>query len=199
MYFKKHKKNTQSPYCTSGSYESSNEKKSLMSNKAGIEREQAMRPINKSNNSRYESDSPDPPIKTAGITNLRVKPELSNDKKEPEVVQKVKENDTLDAHETLQIIEDYGDTQEKPAVEKVAAKVIKPSQKLENSMLTVSSPSRGSVLTNPQQPGGRFGSSLNNSNTQDQYPIKPGKAMQIFKNVLTEHERREILDYREIY
>jgi hypothetical protein len=75
----------------------------------------------------------------------------------------------------------------------------KPNQKLQDSMLTGSSPSRGSVLTNPQQPGGRFGSSLNNSNTQESYPFKPGKAIQLFKNILTEYEKGEILNYREIF
>lgn len=75
----------------------------------------------------------------------------------------------------------------------------KPNQKLQDSLLTGSSPSRGSVLTNPQQPGGRFGSSLNNSNTQDSYPYKPGKAIQLFKGILTEYEKGEILNYREVY
>lgn len=77
--------------------------------------------------------------------------------------------------------------------------VLKPHQKLQDSIVTASSPSRGSVLTNPQQPGGRFGSSLNNSNTIDSLPMKPGKAIQIFKNFLTEYEKGEILNYREIY
>ena len=81
---------------------------------------------------------------------------------------------------------------------------IKPSQKLHESLVTVSSPSRGSVLTNPQQPGGRFGSSLNNSNlnnsnTQDSYPLKPCRAIQIYKNVLSDYETAEILNFREIY
>lgn len=30
-------------------------------------------------------------------------------------------------------------------------------------------------------------------------PLKPGKAIQIFKNFLTEYEKGEILNYREIY
>ena len=76
---------------------------------------------------------------------------------------------------------------------------LKPIQKLQESLITVSSPSRGSVLTNPQQPGGRFGSSLNNSNTQDSYPLKPGRAIQLFKTVLTDYETAEILNFREIY
>ena len=76
---------------------------------------------------------------------------------------------------------------------------LKPPQKLQESLITASSPSRGSVLTNPQQPGGRFGSSLNNSNTHDTYPLKPGKAINMFKNVLSDYEKGEILNYREIY
>lgn len=65
--------------------------------------------------------------------------------------------------------------------------------------VAASSPSRGSVLTNPQQPGGRFGSELNNSNVPESFPLKPGKAMAIFKNILSEYEKGEILNYREIY
>ena len=64
----------------------------------------------------------------------------------------------------------------------------------------MSSPSRGSVLTNPQQPGGgRFGSDLNHCDAKETFPMKPGKAMSIFKNILTEYEKGEILNYREIY
>ena len=55
------------------------------------------------------------------------------------------------------------------------------------------------MLTNPQQPGGRFGSDLNHGDVKDTYPFKPGKAMAIFKNILTEFEKGEILNYREIY
>jgi len=98
----------------------------------------------------------------------------------------------------VQIIEDYGAVKEVP-IQQNKPNLLKPAPKLQDSLITASSPSRGSVLTNPQQPGGRFGSSLNNSNTQDTYPLKPGKAIQLFKHVLTEHEKGEILNYREIY
>ena len=88
--------------------------------------------------------------------------------------------------------------QQQQQIDNIQSK-LKPIQKLQESLITVSSPSRGSVLTNPQQPGGRFGSSLNNSNTQDSYPLKPGRAIQLFKTVLTDYETAEILNFREIY
>ena len=116
----------------------------------------------------------------------------------------------------VNIIEDYGgeksienieqnkvqetqhQQQQQQQIDNIQSK-LKPIQKLQESLITVSSPSRGSVLTNPQQPGGRFGSSLNNSNTQDSYPLKPGRAIQLFKTVLTDYETAEILNFREIY
>ena len=115
----------------------------------------------------------------------------------------------------VNIIEDYGGEksienieqnkvqetqhqQQQQQIDNIQSK-LKPIQKLQESLITVSSPSRGSVLTNPQQPGGRFGSSLNNSNTQDSYPLKPGRAIQLFKTVLTDYETAEILNFREIY
>jgi hypothetical protein len=99
----------------------------------------------------------------------------------------------------VKIIEDYGAKEQQVLEEKKTVLNTKAPHKIHESVVTASSPSRGSVLTNPQQPGGRFGSSLNNSNTQDNYPLKPGKAIKMFKNVLTEYEKGEILNYREIY
>ena len=107
----------------------------------------------------------------------------------------------------VNIIEDYGGkksievihpNKEQQQIDNIQQK-IKPIQKLQDSLITVSSPSRGSVLTNPQQPGGRFGSSLNNSNTQDGYPLKPGRAIQLYQSVLSDYETAEILNFREIY
>ena len=101
--------------------------------------------------------------------------------------------------QNVNIIEDYGVSKEISFVENRKPPVINAQQKLHDSLITASSPSRGSVLTNPQQPGGRFGSSLNNSNTQETFPLRPGKAIQIYKSVLSEYEKGEILNYREIY
>ena len=151
-----------------------------------------------SNNSRVGSNSSNPSQNTAGVVNLHERRVTASAEKHLEPIQKERIYKTEVQPQNVQIIEDYGGNKEIPTVEQKKVSITKPLQKLQDSNVTASSPSRGSVLTNPQQPGGRFGSSLNNSNSEN-LPLKPGKAIQIFKNVLTDYERGEILNYREIF
>lgn len=205
LYFKRHKKSKESPYGTSGSNESSNGSRSLNPSKPSFGNDYAM--SNSFNtNSRIDSNSSNPSnpsnpsnIAIGGVNLLENIRYTGSDEKHLEPTHREKEPKLAPLPSNVKIIEEYGETKEKPILEQKKPTINKPSQKLQDSMVTGSSPSRGSVLTNPQQPGGRFGSSLNNSNTQETYPLKPGKAIQVFKNVISEYEKGEILNYREIY
>lgn len=207
---KRNKKNKQSPYCTSGSNESSNGSKSLVP-KRQLQKQEYQLPVSSnSNGSRAGSDISNPSNNATGVVNLHPSRRFTNsEEKHLEIThrERVEKNAVVDENinkteyraTNVQIIEDYGPAKDGLIVDQKKAVAKPPPQKLQDSLVTASSPSRGSVLTNPQQPGGRFGSSLNNSNTQDIYPLKPGKAIQMFKNVLSDYERGEILNYREIY
>lgn len=219
LYFKRHKKSKESPYCTSNSNESSQGSHSQNPRYPSFNNDYNLGSNNGSGNSRFGSDGSGlsngvgNPInlRNRKITNSEEKQLEPEVKKEPEKVEEtldsekspekqVKDEKTEKPASNVQIIEDYGITFESnKRDEDKKASIVKPPQKLQDSLVTASSPSRGSVLTNPQQPGGRFGSSLNNSNTQDIYPLKPGKAIQLFKGILTDYEKGEILNYREIY
>lgn len=198
LYFKRHKKSKESPYCTSGSNESSNGSKSMNPSKPSFNNDYNLQNSSNSNNSRVGSNSSNPSQNAAGVVNLHERRVTASAEKHLEPIQRERIYKTEVQPQNVQIIEDYGGNKEIPTVEQKKVSIKKPPQKLQDSNVTASSPSRGSVLTNPQQPGGRFGSSLNNSNSEN-LPLKPGKAIQIFKNVLTDYERGEILNYREIY
>lgn len=166
--------------------------------KPSFSNDYALQNSSNSNNSRIGSDSSNPSQNAIGVVHLNDRRATGSAEKHLEPIQRERIYKTDPQPQNVQIIEDYGGPKEIPVVEQKKVSVSKPHKKLQDSGVTVSSPSRGSVLTNPQQPGGRFGSSLNNSNSEN-LPLKPGKAIQIFKNVLTEYERGEILNYREIY
>lgn len=183
----------------SGSNQSSNGSRIINPSKPSFNHYAA---VNNPNGSRIASSSSSNPSSHAAGYPRKVS--NSEDKYLEPIHQPTKANRAgqQNAEEKLRnvkIIQDYGLEKEIAIPENKIVLPLKPPAKLQDSLLAISSPSRGSVLTNPQQPGGRFDSSLNNSNTQDSYPLKPGKAIQIFKNVLTEYEKGEILNYREIY
>lgn len=198
LYFKRHKKSKESPYWTSGSGDSNIESGNKNQRESGYNNDYAI-PNSNDSNSRVDSDGSNAPCIAVGKVTLNDKTKYNtnyNVSDEKTYREKPKlEKETV----KVNIIQDYGEKEKQVLEEKKPNLNVKVPHKLHESVVTASSPSRGSVLTNPQQPGGRFGSSLNNSNTQDNYPLKPGKAIQMFKSVLTEYERGEILNYREIY
>lgn len=187
LYFKRHKQSKESPYGTSGSNESSGGSKS-QNPKPTICNDYTSNSLQSNSGMDSHSSNPsNPAIATINVSDKKFS--LSDEKQLEPTYREKKETQNPDP---LSIIQDYGIKDPRP----IEIPLKRPSQKLQESMVA-SSPSRGSVLTNPQ--GGRFGSSLNNSNTQEQFPLKPGKAIQVFKGVLTEYEKGEILNYREIY
>lgn len=203
LYFKRHKKSKESPYCTSGSNASSRGgNASIGQRQPNFGNDYVM---NNSNNSgsRFDSNNSNLSNRIAAVTNA-IEPkkyELSAEKQlDPTFREKPP---IIDQQPTqpikLKKIEGYDKAIEDLNLEDKKPNLKNKPQKLNDSLVTKSSNSRGSALTNPQQPGGRFGSSLNNSNTQEPFPLKPGKAIQQYKTVLTEYEKGEILNYREIY
>jgi dual specificity tyrosine-phosphorylation-regulated kinase 2/3/4 len=198
LYFKRHKKSKESPYWTSGSGDSNIESGNKNPRGNSYVNDYAL-PNSHDSNSGIASDASSLSKNVIGAATMDEERKYSTSYKisaEKTYREKPKvQKEML----KVKIIEDYGAKEQQVLEEKKTILNTKAPHKIHESVITASSPSRGSVLTNPQQPGGRFGSSLNNSNTQDNYPLKPGKAIQMFKNVLTEYEKGEILNYREIY
>jgi len=200
LYFKRHRKSKESPYCTSGSNVSSNGSKLVNTRQPNFINDYKM-PNSNHSESRFDSNNSNLSNKGIGIVNIKdIKTKTASAEKHLD--QTFREKGAIVDNQPIKLkkIEGYEKAMEQINFEDKKPNLkLKQPQKLNESLVTKSSASRGSVLTNPQQPGGRFGSSFNNSNTQQPLPLKPGKAIQMFKSVLTEYERGEILNYREIY
>lgn len=121
-----------------------------------------------SNNSQYVSDnSNNSNNANNGITIRKHKKRISNSEEKPissntntnyktTIVTDVTDQVTTNPVSNVNIIEDYGAKKDEKIVaqpQNIPNPKLKQIQKLQDSLITVSSPSRGSVLTNPQAPG----------------------------------------------